>query len=243
MRADISTARPPRMERDAILARLASGEIELVTNCMVLTEGWNMPEVSCCILARPTKKMGLYRQMVGRVLRTAPGKSDAIIFDHSGAVYRHGQPADHVTWTLDPDSHAVSLDHQARKQKSGGGLSNARNARPRASEVSPACLRLLAGATGKYVEIEEGELRLVTNGRAGPAPAPTQQQRITFYCELRSIERERGYKRGWAAHQYNKKFSAFPPWDWNNFPSLAPTATTLSWVRSRQIAFAKRRAG
>jgi hypothetical protein len=48
-------------------ARLASGETELVSNCLVLTEGWDMPDVGCCVLARPTKKMGLYRQMIGRV--------------------------------------------------------------------------------------------------------------------------------------------------------------------------------
>jgi pimeloyl-ACP methyl ester carboxylesterase len=52
--------------------------------------GWDQPEVSCCILARPTKKMGLYRQMVGRVLRPAPDKPNAIVIDHSGATYRHG---------------------------------------------------------------------------------------------------------------------------------------------------------
>ena len=67
-------AATPKPERDASLARLASGEIELVTNCLVLTEGWDMPEVGCCILARPTRKMGLYRQMIGRVLRPAPEK-------------------------------------------------------------------------------------------------------------------------------------------------------------------------
>jgi hypothetical protein len=49
----------PKADRDAVLARLASGETELVTNCMVLTEGWDLPDVSCVILARPTKKMGL----------------------------------------------------------------------------------------------------------------------------------------------------------------------------------------
>jgi DNA repair protein RadD len=63
---------------------------------MVLTEGWDMPEVGCCILARPTKQMGLYRQIVGRVLRPAPGKTDAIILDHSGAVFQHGLPEDLV---------------------------------------------------------------------------------------------------------------------------------------------------
>jgi Helicase conserved C-terminal domain len=102
-------------ERDATLARLASGEIEVVTNCMVLTEGWDMPEVGCCILARPTKKMGLFRQMIGRVLRPAPGKTDAIILDHSGAVFRHGLPEDRVDWFLSADLSARSPDHEARK--------------------------------------------------------------------------------------------------------------------------------
>jgi DNA repair protein RadD len=105
VRAEHIDGATPKDERDAILARLASGEIEMVTNCMVLTEGWDMPEVSCCILARPTKKMGLYRQMVGRVLRPAPGKTNAIILDHSGAVYLHGQPADHVPRGGPPGRH------------------------------------------------------------------------------------------------------------------------------------------
>ena len=70
----------------------------------------------------------------------------------------------------------------------------------------------------------------------------SEGQRITFYCELRAVERERGYKPGWSAHQYKTKFDYFPPWSWNNFPTLIPSAATLSWVRSRQIAFAKRRA-
>jgi DNA repair protein RadD len=76
----------PKAERDEILQRLARGEIEVLVNCMVLTEGWDMPEVGCGILARPTKKMGLFRQMIGRVLRPAEGKSDAIVLDHSGAI-------------------------------------------------------------------------------------------------------------------------------------------------------------
>ena len=104
VRAEHIDGATPKPERDAALARLASGEIELITNCMVLTEGWDMPEVGCCILARPTKKMGLYRQMIGRVLRPAEGKPDAIILDHSGAVFRHGFAEDPVEWTLDPDT-------------------------------------------------------------------------------------------------------------------------------------------
>ena len=69
---------------------------------MVLTEGFDLPDMGCIILARPTKKMGLYRQMIGRGLRPADGKSDVVILDHSGAVFRHGLPEDRVAWTLGP---------------------------------------------------------------------------------------------------------------------------------------------
>ena len=61
--------------------------LRFVTNCMVLTEGFDMPDIGCAILARSTKKMGLFRQMIGRVLRPADGKPDAIVLDHSGAVF------------------------------------------------------------------------------------------------------------------------------------------------------------
>ena len=100
VRAEHLDGATPRIERDAILARLASGETEVVSNCMVLTEGWDMPEVACCILARPTKKMGLYRQMVGRILRPAENKQNAIVLDHAGTVFRHGFVEDRVEWTL-----------------------------------------------------------------------------------------------------------------------------------------------
>src|SRR5262249_13853013 len=63
----------PTDERDAILARLASGKTEVVVNCMVLTEGFDCPDVGCITLARPTRRMGLFRQMIGRGLRPADG--------------------------------------------------------------------------------------------------------------------------------------------------------------------------
>jgi superfamily II DNA or RNA helicase len=84
----------PELERTAMLARLASGKTEVITNCMVLTEGFDLPDIGCITLARPTKKMGLFRQMIGRGLRTADGKKDCIILDHSGAVFEHGLPED-----------------------------------------------------------------------------------------------------------------------------------------------------
>jgi superfamily II DNA or RNA helicase len=103
VRAEHIDGTTPMDERDATLVRLASGEVEVVTNCMVLTEGWDMPVLGCIILARPTKQMGLYRQMIGRGLRPAPGKTNCIVIDHSGATYRLGFAEDYVEWTLHPD--------------------------------------------------------------------------------------------------------------------------------------------
>jgi len=87
-------------EREGILSGWRGTAIDVVSNCQILTEGFDYPELSCCILARPTKSVALYLQMVGRVLRTAPGKQGAIILDHAGNVIEHGPPHIERTWTL-----------------------------------------------------------------------------------------------------------------------------------------------
>jgi len=96
----------PREERDAILARLRSGETKMVTNCAVLTEGFDFPSLEVCILASPTLSPGLYLQRVGRVLRPAPGKERAIIHDHCKSLATHGHPyeeRDYAPCEADPE--------------------------------------------------------------------------------------------------------------------------------------------
>jgi DNA repair protein RadD len=115
VRAEHLDGETPQGDRDAILARLRSGETQVVCNCMVLTEGFDCPDIGCIVLARPTKQMGLFRQMIGRGLRPAEGKADVVILDHSGAVFRHGLPEDHVNWTLDTDKRAENPTHAKRK--------------------------------------------------------------------------------------------------------------------------------
>ena len=60
-----------RDDRDAILHRLRDGKTLVVSNCMVLTEGWDLPALECAILARPTASLNLHLQMIGRVMRAA----------------------------------------------------------------------------------------------------------------------------------------------------------------------------
>jgi superfamily II DNA or RNA helicase len=58
VRAEHLDGSTPKEERDAILAQLAAGDLEVVCNCMVLTEGYDLPDLGCIVLARPTKSMG-----------------------------------------------------------------------------------------------------------------------------------------------------------------------------------------
>ncbi len=84
----ISDASEPD-ERRGIIARLKSGQTPVVTNCTLLTEGFDCPDVSCIVIARPTKSKVLYVQMIGRGTRKAAGKDDLLVLDTVGASARH----------------------------------------------------------------------------------------------------------------------------------------------------------
>lgn len=106
----------PKPEREAILARLRSGETQVVGNVGVLTEGWDEPRVGCVVLARPTKSVGLYLQMVGRGRRPAPGKEVLRLHDHTGCVLEHGEADDERSWGL------AKARAQGRKKSASAGL-------------------------------------------------------------------------------------------------------------------------
>jgi superfamily II DNA or RNA helicase len=75
----------PREDRIKIFDDFRTGRIKILSNCMVLTEGFDAPWASCAIIARPTQSRPLYVQMVGRVLRPWHGKTDAIVINVAGA--------------------------------------------------------------------------------------------------------------------------------------------------------------
>lgn len=79
----------PLQDRRRVLREFARGDVQVVTNCMVLTEGFDAPWCSAVVIARPTSSAPLYIQMAGRALRPHPGKSDAYIIDVAGVTGRH----------------------------------------------------------------------------------------------------------------------------------------------------------
>lgn len=239
IRAEHVYGATPKDERDAILARLASGETQVICNCMVLTEGFDLPVMGCIVLARPTKKMGLYRQMIGRALRPAERKADAIVLDHSGAVFAHGFPDDPVEWTLSPDRRAASPKHEARLRS---GHSS------RLLECSQCGALRVAGEKCRHcgflpkrppeaIPFRDGDLGRVDRNRHA---AVTEHDRARWHAMLIWIGRERGYEkwRGWAAHKFRDKFNSYPPWGSSPEP-IMPSPEVRAWVRSRNIAYAK----
>jgi DNA repair protein RadD len=242
VRAEHVDGSTPKPERDAALARLGSGATELVTNCQVLGEGWDLPEVACCILARPTKKMGLYRQMIGRVLRPAPDKADAIVLDHSGAVYKHGFVEDPVEWTLDPERRAISPTHAARLAAGYSSrlleCSQCGSMRV-AGERCPHC-GFLPQRPPRALVFADGDLGLVDRNRNVTTDLNDPAVPARWHSMLAHIAAERSYQPGWIAHKYREKFGAWPV---TRYPPLVePSPEVLSWVRSRNIAYAKAKA-
>jgi superfamily II DNA or RNA helicase len=89
-----------RDQRRSTLAAFSAGEIDVVTNCNVLTEGFDEPRVDCVIMARPTKSKLLYAQMVGRGTRLDPSKKDLMVIDVADNSRAHQLPGLHSLFNL-----------------------------------------------------------------------------------------------------------------------------------------------
>jgi DNA repair protein RadD len=238
VRAEHIDGGTPRDEREAILARLASGETEVVSNCMVLAEGFDLPVIGCVALARPTKQLGLFRQMAGRGLRPADGKSHLILIDHGGAVFRHGLLEDPVEWTLDVTRRATNQTHETRRREAISRLVECSQcgALRKGGEACPHC-GFMPRRRPDAIIFREGELARVDRNSRMPAQSSDPNERMRWHRMLTYIAVERGYRPGWIAHKYREKFDAWPAV--RKIEPQQPNAEVLSWVRSRNIAYAK----
>src|SRR5213594_4018972 len=89
-----------RDDRRNVLARFSAGEVDVVTNCNLLTEGFDEPRVDCVIMARPTRSKLLYAQMVGRGTRLHPDKADLMVIDVADNSRMHQLPGLHSLFNL-----------------------------------------------------------------------------------------------------------------------------------------------
>lgn len=78
-------------EREDILRRFKSLELDVVINVEILTTGFDHPQLDAIVLARPTASIALYYQIIGRITRIHPDKPNGRIVDLSGNVYKFGK--------------------------------------------------------------------------------------------------------------------------------------------------------
>ena len=91
-----------REDRDRAIDGFRDGSIRVLVNVIVATEGFDLPDASCIIIARPTMSLALYLQMVGRGLRPKPDGGDCILLDLAANAVTHGLPEDYREWSLEP---------------------------------------------------------------------------------------------------------------------------------------------
>ncbi|OAQ86843.1 DEAD/DEAH box helicase [Purpureocillium lilacinum] len=75
------TGDTPKVERSEILEAFKKGKFPVLVNCGVFTEGTDIPNIDCIVLARPTRSRNLLVQMIGRGMRLHPGKKNCHIID------------------------------------------------------------------------------------------------------------------------------------------------------------------
>ncbi len=110
-------AKTSATKRKEIFKRWADGETKIVCNFGILREGFDLKTCKHAILAQPTNRLSTFLQIVGRVIRSAPGKEGAILQDHVGAIYQHGSPNADRNWTLNDTDMTINRERKERKKK------------------------------------------------------------------------------------------------------------------------------
>ena len=91
-------SKTPAMERQADIEAFKKGDIQVLVNVDIFSEGFDCPDVEFVQLARPTLSLAKYLQMVGRGLRVARGKKNCVIIDNVGLYRVFGLPSQVWNW-------------------------------------------------------------------------------------------------------------------------------------------------
>ncbi len=195
----IDGSTPPKKRR-ALIRALGAGKLDILTNCDLISEGADIPIVTTAMLLRPTKSLGLHLQQVGRVLRLAPGKREAIILDCVGNLARHGPPDAVRAW---------SLEGRRKKQTQPPEIMKFLRRCPACARVNPR--GTAACECGQILRPTPEEVRIAAMARVS-TPAVREQLRSVSYrkaCNwagadverLRQVAKARGYKVAWVANR------------------------------------------
>ncbi len=220
----------PDDERAAILASYSAGNIKVLCNCQLLTEGYDAPHTDCIILARPTKSRCLWRQCIGRGMRAHPGKIDFQIHDHAGCYQRFGLPDAEEEYSLN-DNVRIAPSQSAPSVRQ---CLNCYAIMPASAEICAACGKefpTMKQEPPKGINVDLMEVIADKTANQIAAQAATQSndndcnwrhEIVTavdatfdtnpaqFYSYLVEIAARRNYKPGWVSYKYQGKFGPIP---------------------------------
>ena len=221
-------------ERREALKRFERRETTIISNSALLAEGWDAPFCETLILARPTKSLIRYLQMVGRVLRPSEGKDRALVLDHSGTVKTLGFPTDDLPLELDDGKpkQTKSKAAEERDEPLPKACSACSYMKPPKVHQCPACG--FAPEKKSDVEVKDGELVLMSKSSKAP-----KLEKQAAYSELLAYAAMKGYSDGWASHAYRDYFGVWPKGLHKG--TQEPSEEMSRWIKSRNIRNAKRR--
>jgi len=87
-------------DRRSTIAAFSNGQLKVLVNVGILHEGFDVPDTECAIIARPIGTQGLWLQIIGRILRSAQGKKNALLIDLWGSIHVHGPPEERRVYSL-----------------------------------------------------------------------------------------------------------------------------------------------
>jgi superfamily II DNA or RNA helicase len=190
----------PRRERDEILRRFEAGELDVLSNCAVLTEGWDSARAEVCVLARGCGSLPVYLQTIGRVRRTGGNAAKrCLLIDLAGAAHEHGMPDEDREWSLDEGQ-------EQRKKSDREALSTCLHcgAVTRYASRGPQCRKCSAPwPEAERVEVQRQPLAAVV-------VSATRREREEELARLRQIARQRAYKPAWVGVKFKERFGYWP---------------------------------
>jgi superfamily II DNA or RNA helicase len=163
------------------LQRFSQGEIQVLCNAMLLSEGYDEPSIDCVVILRPTRSRPFHQQMVGRGTRIHPGKKDLLLLDFLWHTATHSliKPA-----SLIAKDEKEAIQIELRLGAAGGDLLEAQQLVNRDRDRALArAIRQHAELRARRVDILELELGLRLSGIADYEPTmlwhgeiPTEKQ-------------------------------------------------------------------
>ncbi len=219
-----------RVERRVLFDRMERRDIAGIVNVGTLTTGVDA-DVRCIVIARPTKSDMLHCQIIGRALRTAPGKTIATIIDHSDNHARLGFVTDiHHTKLLAGKEKNPTAKEKGEALPKECPICSAMKP-PKVSEC-PECG--FKPTRQSDIETESGELVEITKGAK---KKPTMPEKQEFWSMAMYVDEQRNKGGKLAKALYRGRYDVWPK-GLDDTPK-PPDAAFLSYETSRRIAYAK----